>query len=112
MDSINGAPLPSGSWLGSNNMEPGRSLAGRRRRALGCLFPGLPFAGPLWGEDPSSCQMGLSTQYSVSGFRSPICPSPFRPRGGDSTQLFQPQGTERALWFPQPFVNSSFTAVP
>lgn len=71
MDGISGAPLPSGTWLGSNNMEPGRWEA----EGVGVFIPLPPLRRATVGRGPSSCQM-VSTQYSVSGFRSPICPSP------------------------------------
>lgn len=53
-------------------------------------------------QGPSSCQMDLSTQYSVSDSGHQAVPSPFRPRGGDNTQLLQPRGTELSLRPPTP----------
>lgn len=71
-------------------------MGGRGR--WGVYSPASPSPGHC-GARPQLLPDGL---HPVLGLRVqvPNLPLSLRPRGGDSTQLFQPQGTERALWFP------------
>lgn len=61
------------------------SLAGGRQRALGCLFPCLPFTGPLWGEAPAPARWPSppSTRSQRSGPQS----APLSSGRGEGTAL-------------------------
>lgn len=109
------SPVPSGSWLGSNNGEPEQEMGRWEEGETGVFIPLPP---PCWAsvgwlspstQGHSSCQVELSTQYSVSRFWSPLFPLSLQALG-EVTELsyYQSQGIGLSLWFPHTFVNSSF----
>ena len=94
-------------WLGSKNGEPEEGMGRQEEIEVGHIYsPASALLGCVgWGspsiQGHSSSQVGLATQYSVSGFRSPLCPP--LPSG---------LGQVRALSYYQPPGNCTIFVVP
>lgn len=94
-------------WLGSKNGEPEEGMGRQEEIEVGDIYsPASALLGCVGWASPSiqghsSSQVGLATQYSVSGFRSPLCPP--LPSG---------LGQVRALSYYQPPGNCTIFVVP
>ena len=93
------------SWI--KNGEPEEGMGRQEEIEVGDIYsPASALLGCVgWGspsiQGHSSSQVGLATQYSVSGFRSPLCPP--LPSG---------LGQVRALSYYQPPGNCTIFVVP